>query len=167
MFASVKWQGLVRRLALLAVALFVVGSIAYPLAVLVPLLDTSTQQGMLELTRDVCQALGPDAAVVMLQDEIAFPEATFSQTVRGACDVPVALAPGDIGFADLQRLAGIWAAEGRRLYVVSSRTHPLPLSWEVLAQAEFQLLERTIERRPAQPQTGEVRLVGAVVPPEG
>lgn len=69
--------------AVLGAAVLLVGTLAGT----APLAWSRTETGQLAAVREICSTLPPDAAVVMLDDAVAF---RLAQTVRELCDVPTA-----------------------------------------------------------------------------
>lgn len=79
-----------------------------------PLVTSRTEVGERALVADVCAALGPDAAVVVVGVRA---RNELPQTIRGLCDLPTAgLAPG--GTAALPRAAAAAREHGRRLVLL-------------------------------------------------
>ncbi|MGH9168918.1 MAG: hypothetical protein ACRD02_13935 [Acidimicrobiia bacterium] len=161
----VNWRELRRRALLVAAGGYATVALLAPLLILAPLLTTSSQRGLLPATQDLCSQLGPDAAVLLLGDD-SFPR-VYGQPLRGLCGVPVAIAPGGIGGADLEELARSWEASGHRLVVLASQPGTINgYALEVLVETELERLERTIERRPAVSEVDHLRVTGTPIEPE-
>jgi hypothetical protein len=160
----VNWLELRRRALLVAASGYAIVALLAPLLILAPLLTTSSHHGFLAATEDLCRQLGPDAAVLLLGDD-SFPR-IYGQALRGLCGIPVAIAPGDIGGADLEELARGWETSGRRLVVLASQPGTIDGYYlEVLVQTDLERLERTIERRPAVTEIGHFRVTGTPIQP--
>ena len=105
-----------------AAAVLVVAAIAFPLHTDWPVRGETTQLGYLGAVDQLCAALGPDAAVIVLQG--AATELLLPQTLRSYCDVPVAIrvfdpeSPG-LDRAGFARLGEAWKRDGRTLFVVA------------------------------------------------
>lgn len=130
---------------------FAVVMVGWPLVTLTPVAAARTQSGMVEAVERVCDAMTPDAAVVILPGRSL--EHVFAQTLRSFCRVPVAIAPLHAEPRTLTRLALAWKGEGRTLHVITADRAALdPISGAGIV-AEIRVtssrtLEQTIERRP-------------------
>jgi hypothetical protein len=121
LFAVVALDWLVRRAGRAGIAvgvLLAVAFVAWPLSATLPVRDEVTQAGMLDAVDATCRALGPDAAVVMMNGPTELYRQA-PQTLRGFCDVPVAVQTDDFDNARFAELAREWRAAGRVLYVVA------------------------------------------------
>jgi hypothetical protein len=76
-----------------------------------------TESGQYAAVRDVCTSVGPDAAVLMLDDAVGL---RLAQTVRDLCGVPVARLRRGTVTAATARLAGPVGAAGRHLVLVGT-----------------------------------------------
>jgi hypothetical protein len=103
---------------------WVVGAIALvlPTALLTwPLRDVRVEVPMRRGVDAVCEAAGPDAAILVSgpgQTVITLP-----QSLRAFCGVPTG-GDGGLSAADVRRLEDEWAQEGRHLVVVSPTPNP-------------------------------------------
>lgn len=131
------------------------------LAVALPLRAMKTDRLTVDEIERVCDAVGPDAALVVVNQQNS--GLVFTNPLRFACDVPAVFTrePEEI---DWSTLAAEWAAEGRELRVLIHPDLETPAG-EVQATVVLRhfLLERTIERRPENfddsTRTLEVRVV--------
>jgi len=128
--------------------------VAFPVAVLAPLIDARTRTAPLPNVEQLCDALPDDAAVALLSGEQI--RQTLPQTLQGLCHVPVGVLPAEVVTPDdLAAFDADWEAAGRPLYIVSERPSPVP-GLEPSATVVFhnQQLERTLERRPEETLVG-------------
>ena len=158
------WTALV-PLTALAVAAAVVG---FPVATVVPVAGASTQEGMLDGVEDVCRAVGPSGAVVVVPGGAL--ELVAGQALRSFCGVPVAIARPELSAAQVGDLASAWAADGRALHLVgadAARVGSLGgRQPEVeVAVTNDQQLEATLTQRPDEVVSVPVSLVVAEVAP--
>ena len=95
--------------------------IAYPVSTVEPLRNITEQRGDLLAIRDACRVMGGNAAVVLLQSPTGLLYEWAPQTLRGWCDVPVAVLPPTTPdrAALLAQLAAKWQKAGRSLWVVA------------------------------------------------
>ena len=82
---------------------------------------TRPSSGSSDPVKQLCDVVGPDGAVVVLQG--ATLDRILPQTLRSYCDVPVAVRifdPKDPGLdaAGFERLADEWKRDGRTLFIV-------------------------------------------------
>lgn len=102
-----------------AVSAAAAAALVVPLAgVSWPLRDMTFQAGALDSVDATCDALGPDAAVLVLADEGS--ALILPATLRFACGVPAVGATRSVTTEEVGRLAERWTADGRRLFVVSA-----------------------------------------------
>ena len=101
-------------------------AVAFPVYTIIPVRAMAEETGYLDLVHDTCAALGPDAAVIVL--EAAGPTRSTTGTRRRS-GVGAARRSGSrcgIANADaLHRLARSWDTEGKKLFVVSSTLEDL------------------------------------------
>ena len=145
---------------------FAVAMVAWPLATLAPVADARTQSGMVDAVERVCDALTPDAAVVILPGR-SF-EHVSAQTLRTFCRVPVAIAPPNADPRIMDRLARLWKDGGRTLYAVTADRATLdPITGagivaEILVTSD-RTLEQTVEQRPRALTSARFQMFIAVI----
>jgi hypothetical protein len=130
------------------------------------------QTGYLGVVKEVCDDIGPHAAVVVVEsagrDEI---DDWTPQALRGWCGAEVGITRGGAHADALNRLALGWAAAGRPFFVVSSSYGYLR---EVLPDAQIEqtrratddkLLAPTLTHRPDAYRSESLTLLVARVEP--
>src|SRR6185369_1274914 len=96
------------------------GALSSPLRALKPVPNITEERVYPVALRDACHTIGPDAAIVLLQSPTGLIAQWAPQSLRGWCNVPVAvMVPTPTSAATLTHLATAWAAEGKRLWVVA------------------------------------------------
>jgi hypothetical protein len=126
---------------------------AWPVSTTLPVRAERTQPGMLDTINATCRALGPDAAVVVLPGESQLYR-QIPQTLRGFCNVPVAIREDGFNAEGLGALARRWRAEGHVLKLFADdpeRIHELfpNASAQTVATARNDhLLVQTLDRPP-------------------
>jgi hypothetical protein len=136
-------------------------AIIVPLSVLVPVAGVRSHVGMLRVTEALCDRLPEDGAVLVARGQAELLELEYVQAVRSFCQVPVAHVPMDQPMEWYQEIALAWEQEGRSLYAVSSVPDfgpHWPPGAEFVAQAEYETLERTVERVPDRYVTNRFQL---------
>ena len=120
--------------------------------------------------RDACHTVGLDAAIVLLQSPTGLMAQWAPQSLRGWCNVPVAvMVPTPTSPVTLARLAAAWSAAGRRLWVVAgdaatiTRTLPAAQLHATPVVVNPRLLEMAILHRPGSYSTQQFSLVMAPV----
>jgi hypothetical protein len=112
----------VQLVARAGAAVLVAAAIAFPIHTVWPVRGDTTQRGFLGSVEQLCDTLGPDAAVIVLQGTAT--ELLLPQTLRSYCNVPVAIrvfdpeAPG-LDRAGFARQGAAWKHAGRTLFVVA------------------------------------------------
>lgn len=111
-----------RVVARVAGVAIVVAAIAWPIHTDWSVRGDTTQAGYLGPLEQLCHALGPHAAVVVLQGNALHGQ--LPQALRSYCDLPVAVridVPGvtPIDRAGMTRLASDWRRDGRTLFLVA------------------------------------------------
>ena len=151
--------------------LIAVVAVAYPLYTVVGVQAMSEKRGFLAVVDDACRTVGPDAAVVVLE-EAAHPllDDWVPQTLRSFCGADVAISRGTSATTEsLQRLAREWDARGKRLFVVSSTAEGvravLPNAQITATRTAFDphTLVPTLTRRPDSYRTEGFAMVVAPV----
>ena len=161
-----------RALPIAAAVVIAAAGVAYPISTVEPVRDITEQRGDLLTIRDACHTMGAHAAVVLLQSPTGLLYEWAPQTLRGWCDVPVAVMPPTTPdrAAVLAELAAKWSRAGRALWVVadlpatvravlpSVPMHRTP----VVTNPYF--LERSLLRRPSHYVSEPFSLLMARVP---
>lgn len=119
-----------------------------------PVRDQTQQANYLGPVLDLCDALPPDAAIVIVQ---AYAELTLPQTLRGWCGVPVA-GQGSAFGPDPSAVAAEIAGNGRRLFLLSLDRSVLdryrlpggPAPWSSRTATPGPTAEITLTRAPSQ-----------------
>jgi len=161
-----------RAVPVTAALVIAAAGIAYPISTLEPVRNITEQRGDLLAVRDACRVMGKDAAVVLLQSPTGLLYAWAPQTLRGWCNVPVAVIAPTVPdrAALLAQLATKWSHAGRALWVVadlqatvrgvlpSAPIHRTP----VVTNPYF--LQRSLLRRPSHYVAEPFSLLMAPVP---
>jgi hypothetical protein len=111
-----------------------------------PLREVRVQVPMRRGVDAVCEAAGPDAAILVSgpgQTVLTLPE-----SLRAFCGVPTGSAR-DLSAADVRRLEDEWAQEGRHLVVVSATPDPYP---GIVAREKDHIFGARV-RHPDEPRT--------------
>jgi hypothetical protein len=175
LFAVLIIDRLVRRSsppALLAAVALGVLVVAWPLSATLPVRNERTQPGMLAAVEATCNAIGQNAAVVVLPGKSQVYR-QIPQPLRGFCNVPVAIRQASLDTADLETLARRWRDAGRVLHVLADDpariTELLPNARPrvVATPRNDQLLEQTLNRPPRHYMTRVDAFVVATVPLSG
>jgi len=165
--------GMTRVMPIGLALIVVTAGIVWPLRALKPVPNVTEQRGYLLALRDACNAAGDDAAIVVLQGRTGLFAQWAPQTLRGWCDVPVAVMPTalpDRGAA-LTQLATQWKAAGRTLWVVADEADtihsvlPTAAAHETPSIINPYFLGRTLVSRPEHYVAEEFSLALAPVPP--
>jgi hypothetical protein len=142
--APAKWA----RASRVGAVVIAVGAVAFPIWTIVPVRSMREQGGYLTTVDQACRALGPNAAVVMLEGPTLASDTRedwIPQTLRGWCGIPVATLNLDAGTRDdLLRLASRWSQLHRQLYVVATGAGPIK---EVLPEAKLTTMRTAVNRR--------------------
>lgn len=139
-------RGRVGQVAAAGLAAVTVGFAAWTAA---PVLDVRTQVPLLAAVDHVCDALPPDAAVLLLDDGPL--AVTAPQTLRFACDVPVAWTAVAGGPEAVEALAAEARAQGFEPVVLADT--PTPFGAEVgeaFVDQPYEVVQLTIEDRPSE-----------------
>jgi hypothetical protein len=113
-----------------------------------PTRSVRAQEDMRARMAELCAAVGDDAAILVPIDGIL--ALMLSVPVGVWCDVPSAGGTVDLESEDVARLAVAWAAEGRRLVLVSSSATPM-----MNTLVGTGLVGRTLELDPLYPKAIE------------
>lgn len=142
--------------------------IAFPISTLLPVAGATTQDGLLAEVEEICAAIGPTGAVVVLPG--AALELVAAQALRSFCGVPVAIAGPQVDASAVADLASAWADGGRELHLVGADAARV----EALAGRDAELvvvvpndqqLEATLTQRPDELVAVPVTLVLADASP--
>jgi hypothetical protein len=92
------------------------------------------QAGHLDALEGLCTAVGPDAAVLVVQAR--YWDLTYLQPITAWCGVPAAGLPLDAPDAEIRAMAEEWQQQGRTLHLVASTADPAgPSALDRFAQA--------------------------------
>jgi len=146
------------------------GALSSPVRALKPVPNITEQRVYPVALRDACHTVGPDAAIILLQSRTGLMAQWAPQSLRGWCNVPVAvLVPTPTSAATLAHLAAAWSAEGRRLWVVAgdaatiTKTLPAAKPHATPVVVNRHLLEMALLHRPGSYATQQFSLVMAPV----
>jgi hypothetical protein len=151
---------------------FVVGAVvvAFPFVTIRDVPRMTEQRGLFSAVTRTCDTLPADSAVVLLPEITSVASLTVPQTLRGFCDVPVAVMKNPVNPKAVRDLAEAWKQEGRQLYVVieyaqtirqsfpRARVHSAP------RKRNPYRLEQTLTRRPGSYRPVSFQLSTAEVP---
>ncbi len=173
-----RWTALAR---VVAVALGI-AAVLFPIWTIRHVSRMTEQRGMLTLVRRTCKVVGPQGAIVLLQDPVATTFLYGPQTFRSFCNVPVAVmssgvskllirpSKGHLDGGALRQLALDWASEGRRLFAVSehprviARLFPGSHISSIPPVTNKYLLVQELAHRPDRYHTEGLFLAAAAVP---
>ena len=160
------------RASRIGAIVFAVTAVAFPVYSIFPVRAMAEETGYLTLVHRTCDAIGPDAAVIVLEaartDQV---DDWFPQAIRSWCGAEVGVTRGGARTDAVHRLARSWDAEGKRLFVVSPTLADLRAvlpDGEVKASlraVDDKLLAPTLSHRPDAYRTQEFAVVIARVPP--
>ena len=136
------------RIAALVVAGF---AIVAPAVALQPVWRASTDRGLQGAVDTMCDAVGDNGAVVVLQGEAL--DRLLPQTIRSWCGVPAAGALPLFNDTTARVLDARWAEQGRRLFVIGDDPDAVgavtPAAQEIILVPTDRTLEQTLTRRPS------------------
>ena len=150
-------KGIPRFVTMAAAVAIGAAAVVYPLAAVKPVRNMTEQRGDVDVLRDACGIVGRHAAIVLLPSPTGLLSSWAPQSVRGWCNVPVAIMPGTAAGrpALLAQLATEWSKQGRTLWVLADSSDTIHA---VLPSAAVRttrtavnpyFLERTLVRRPS------------------
>jgi hypothetical protein len=157
------------RRGLLPAGLLAALFVAWPLSATLAVRDETTQPGMLDAVTATCRALGPHAAVVVLNGGSQLYR-QIPQTLRSFCNVPVAIREDQFDNTQFAVLARRWQADGRVLKVFAESpahiTQALPNARPrtVAKPTNDHLLDQTVDRPPRRYMSRVDEFVIATVP---
>jgi len=151
-FAVLAMMWRTRDIVLRVIAVLAgVAAVVAPAVALQPVWRASTQRGVQVATDALCVSIGPDAAVVVLQDDAL--DQVLTQTIRSWCGVPAAGAAAGFDLRAARALDAQWASAGRRLVVVGSNPDKVravaPSLFVDIQGTNPRELEQTLTRRPS------------------
>ena len=136
------------RMAALVVAGF---AIVAPAVALQPVWRASTDRGLQGAVDTMCDAVGENGAVVVLQGEAL--DRLLPQTIRSWCGVPAAGALPLFNDTTARVLDARWAEQGRRLFIIGDDPDDVgavtPAAQEIILVPTDRTLEQTLTRRPS------------------
>ncbi|MCP4958940.1 MAG: hypothetical protein GY925_06670 [Actinomycetia bacterium] len=148
------WTAAGRHRVRLAIpALSAITLIGLPLSQIAPLRTMRTMRVGISEIGELCEAIGPDAAVVLsTESQIA---SNLTQSVRSVCDVP-ATGGSPVPSPALDEVARAWAEEGRQLILITGSLEPDQIPGELRATVPVSVrnLERAVGRAPETIQGG-------------
>ncbi len=148
-------------------------AVAFPFLTIKDVNRMNEQRGQFSAITRTCDTLPADSAVVLVPEVTSFAYRTVPQTLRGFCNVPVAVLKNPVNINSVRELAGEWKQDGRQLYIVSeyaqtirqlfprARVHSSP------RKRNPHRLEQTLARRPDQYRPESFQLSTAAVPTPG
>ena len=135
-----------------AVRIAAVAIVLQPLLVSMPLIGVREYVPLRHLVDNLCRTLGTATAAVIVEDGSL--HRSMPQTLSAFCGWPVAIAPADLSAIDYIDLAKRWAAEGRRLAILSNGANPVPdatpgeFESVLVVEAALPVVERTLSTPP-------------------
>ena len=109
-----------------------------------PLIRSTTQVGMYGVTRDICAALGEDAAVLVVSKRL---RSVYEPALRAFCEIPVSGAAELPSPESLRNISAGWLDLGKDLYLASLPSCGATPVFETFIW--YPEPERTLTRRPA------------------
>ncbi len=152
---TLRTSGIVKAVT----AAIVLAMIGFPLATTWPDRSFSSQAGFIGVIDDTCAYIGPDAAVLFVNDDRL--RITLPQTMRSFCGAESADLVTRVSAQRIKEIADSWQAQGKALWVLGTSpalvaTAAPGLTSKLVASAtNTHLLERTLSRPPKgyQPET--------------
>ncbi|SOD72994.1 dolichyl-phosphate-mannose-protein mannosyltransferase [Jatrophihabitans sp. GAS493] len=158
-----RWRR-IRPAVLAAGALLLIG---IPLAISLPVRSLREEAPQLRQVQAICDALGDDAAVLMI-DETA--RVSYSQTLRSYCGVPTNSVK-DVSTSTLSEVNANVTASGRRLYVMATDPTAFPgidsSALKPLSSVEMTRWPSLINKVPTSPARSEVSVYLTTVDEQG
>ena len=141
-----------KSLCVLIAVLVVAGfAVVAPAIALQPVWRASTDRGLQAAVDVMCDAVGDDGAVVVLQG--AELDKLLPQTIRSWCGVPAAGALPIFDDTAARELDARWAEQGRRLFVIGDDPDAVgavtSAAQAIVLVPTDRKLEETLTRRPA------------------
>jgi hypothetical protein len=148
-------------------------AVAFPLYTVVGVRSMAEETGYVKLVNQVCDDIGPRAAVVVIESSRADGiDDWIPQALRGWCGAEVGVTRGKANGDALRRLARDWRAQGRTMFVASSsygyvqQTLPDAKIEATRRAVNHKLLEPTLTHRPNEYTSQSLAVVVASVPLE-
>jgi hypothetical protein len=148
-------------------------AVAFPFVTINDVSRMNEQRGQFSAITRTCETLPSDSAVVVLPATTSFVYRTVPQTLRGFCNVPVAVMKSPVGSNAVRELADAWKQDGKQLYVVSEfpqtirRLFPRARVLSSPRKRNPHRLEQTLTRRPSHYRPDSFQLSIAAVPTPG
>jgi hypothetical protein len=148
-------------------------AVAFPFITIKDVSRMNEQRGQLSAITRTCDTMPSESAVVMLPEVTSLAYRTVPQTLRGFCNVPVAVMKNPVNIDAVRALASGWKQDGRQLYVVSEYAQTIR---QVFPRARVHSsprkrnphhLEQTLTRRPSHYRPDSFQLSIAAVPIPG
>lgn len=115
----VRWH---RVIGTAVVAVLAGVAVLYPIGTVIGVRTMSEQHGYLSVLQDVCDTIGRDGVLVMLEEKPSNAVVTVPHAARTFCGVPAAFVLGGPQPKVLQQAAQDWASRGRKMWIASE--HP-------------------------------------------
>jgi hypothetical protein len=148
-------------------------AVAFPFVTIKDVPRMTEQRGLFSAITRTCDTLPSDSAVVMIPEITSFAYRTVPQTLRGFCNVPVAVMKTPVNVKAVRELADEWKQDGKQLYVVSEyaqtirQTFPRARVHSSPRTRNPHRLEQTLTRRPSDYRPESFQLSTAAVPTPG
>ena len=134
-----------------------IATVVFPWFTIRNVLHMTEQRGLFPVVTNACRILGPDAAVVILQERNSVAYLSDPQTLRSFCNVPVTVMPGRGNPSLLHSLAAQWRAEQhpRKMFVVAAARDSIIALFPRAdlkpagTRRNLHFLEQTLTRRPS------------------
>jgi hypothetical protein len=111
-----------------------------------PLIRSTTQVGMYGVTRDICAALGEDAAVLVVSKRL---RSVYEPALRAFCEIPVSGAAELPSPESLRDISAGWLDLGKDFYLASLPSEACGATPVFETFIWYPEPERTLTRRPA------------------
>jgi hypothetical protein len=135
------------RTASVSVAAVMTAVVLVPPAIFTaPLIDSTTQVGMYGTTKEVCAALGDDAAVLVVSKRL---RSVYEPALRAFCEVPVSGAGERLSLETMADVSANWSQLGRDLYVASLPADACDVAPAFGTFIWYPEPERTLTHRPS------------------
>jgi hypothetical protein len=131
-------------------------TVVYPALTLRGVAQMTEQRNLMPIVDNACKIIGKRGAVVMLQGQAPKSVAYLSdpQTLRGFCNVPVAIMAPHATAAELRDLAARWRDDDRQLFAVDEHAQAIRSLFPAAnirstgQHHDLHILEQTLTRRP-------------------
>jgi hypothetical protein len=148
-------------------------AVAFPFVTIRDVSRMTEQRGLFYAITRTCDTLPSDSAAVVVPEVTSFAYLTIPQTLRGFCNVPVAVMKNPVDPNAVRELADAWRQEGKQLYVVTEYAQTIR---QIFPRARVRSsprkrnpyrLEQTLTRRPSEYRPESFQLSTALVPIPG